>query len=274
MQRCRAPCPRSPACPSRSSPAARQTHRRKELALVSGAGALAVLLHGAAMLAYIKLDRDTPARPLKQTVEIELIRPVIIPPMEVEPPPPPPPPPPRKEVPPPPPPVLRQTLPPPAPAPEPEPAPIEEIVAEEVLTIPLQEDPPPPLPPTSTEEPVSEATAYAGYLRNPAPTYPAFAQRQRWEGTVLIRVHVLASGKPDKLEITQSSDARHSTTRRWLRSGTGLSSRPSAAARPSTAGRQYRSNSGFRSNYPWRRSRWTPFFPLPLPSWCTPYCGC
>lgn len=184
-------------------------------------GALAVLLHGAAMLAYIKLDRDTPARPLKQTVEIELIRPVIIPPMEVEPPPPPPPPPPRKEVPPPPPPVLRQTLPPPAPAPEPEPAPIEEIVAEEVLTIPLREDPPPPLPPTSTEEPVSEATAYAGYLRNPAPTYPAFAQRQRWEGTVLIRVHVLASGKPDKLEITQSSgrktldDAALAAVRNW-----------------------------------------------------------
>ncbi len=183
-------------------------------------GTLAVLAHGAAVLGYSSIDR-TPPVPLKQTVEIELIRPVIVPPQEIEPPKPPPPPPPKKVVrktPPPPPPVVREepapvTLPPPPPEP-----PVEEIIAEEPLPMPPVEAPPPPAP---VEEPVSEPMAYAAYLSNPAPKYPTFAQKQGWEGKVLLRVHVLANGKPDKLEIAQSSgrktldDAALAAVRNW-----------------------------------------------------------
>jgi protein TonB len=50
----------------------------------------------------------------------------------------------------------------------------------------------PPAPPPKLEEPVTEASANAAYLKNPPPEYPLFAQRQGWQGTVLLRVHVLA----------------------------------------------------------------------------------
>jgi len=52
---------------------------------------------------------------------------------------------------------------------------------------------------------ISPATAEPGYLQNPAPVYPDFAMEQGWEGTVLLNVHVLGSGKPDLVELKQSS---------------------------------------------------------------------
>ena len=64
---------------------------------------------------------------------------------------------------------------------------------------------PPPAPPAPKEEPLTEAVGYAGYLNNPPPEYPSFAQRQGWEGKVILRVRVLASGKPGAVEIKQSS---------------------------------------------------------------------
>ncbi|MEK1906481.1 MAG: energy transducer TonB, partial [Pseudomonas sp.] len=48
-------------------------------------------------------------------------------------------------------------------------------------------------------------SANAAYLKNPAPEYPSLAQRRGWEGTVLLRVHVLASGKPSDIHIQKSS---------------------------------------------------------------------
>ncbi|TKC87342.1 energy transducer TonB [Trinickia terrae] len=45
----------------------------------------------------------------------------------------------------------------------------------------------------------------AAYLHNPPPAYPAMAQQRSWEGTVLLKVHVLASGKPDQIEVASSS---------------------------------------------------------------------
>ena len=48
----------------------------------------------------------------------------------------------------------------------------------------------------------------AAYLRNPAPDYPAFAQDQGWEGRVVLRVHVLANGSPDSVEVRTSSGRR------------------------------------------------------------------
>ncbi|MBH8851468.1 energy transducer TonB, partial [Pseudomonas aeruginosa] len=46
---------------------------------------------------------------------------------------------------------------------------------------------------------------HAGYLHNPAPEYPALAMRRGWEGTVLLRVHVLASGSPSEIQVQKSS---------------------------------------------------------------------
>lgn len=65
------------------------------------------------------------------------------------------------------------------------------------------------------------ASANAGYLHNPAPEYPAMAMRRNWEGTVLLRVHVLATGKPGEVQIQKSSgraqldDAAVAAVKRW-----------------------------------------------------------
>ncbi|WP_254670978.1 energy transducer TonB, partial [Pseudomonas aeruginosa] len=59
----------------------------------------------------------------------------------------------------------------------------------------------PPAPPA----PLTPPSANAGYLHNPAPEYPALAMRRGWEGTVLLRVHVLASGSPSEIQVQKSS---------------------------------------------------------------------
>ena len=190
-------------------------------------GVVAILLHGAVVWAYIHRDKTPSIRLQKHQVEIEFIKPAVVPPpQQIEPPKPPPPPPPK---------VVRQVTPPPrAPQPALRTAPAEDHIAQNDLTVPENtEEPkstapvvaaapePPPPPPPKVEEPVTEATGYASYLKNPPPEYPAFAQRQGWEGTVLLRVHVLASGKPDKVDVKQSSgrktldDAAVSAVRNW-----------------------------------------------------------
>lgn len=124
-------------------------------------------------------------------------------PPEPTPPPPPPPPPPRVT----PPPVARAT---PVPAVDElatKPAPPKPVVQEPV---PTPAPPPPPTPAPAPPAPAKPAAvtpplAYADYLRNPAPEYPEQALRRGWEGTVLLRVHVLASGRPGNIEIERSS---------------------------------------------------------------------
>ncbi len=77
--------------------------------------------------------------------------------------------------------------------------------------------PPPPPPP----EPVTEPMGRAGYLNNPAPEYPQLAVRQGWQGTVLLRVRVLANGSVESAEVKQSSgrrlldDEAVRTVKRW-----------------------------------------------------------
>jgi len=174
---------------------------------ITGLAGLAVLLHGAAVIAYLNYPETAPAtQPKVNKVEIEFIKPA--PPEVIEPPKPPPP-----QT------AVKQT---PQPAAKPAPAlktPVaQEITAPDAITVaenrvatastsPVVAAPPAPEPQPviKTEEPVTEATGDAAYLNNPPPEYPAFAQRQGWEGKVLLRVHVLASGKPDKVEIKQSS---------------------------------------------------------------------
>ncbi len=96
--------------------------------------------------------------------------------------------------------------------PKPEPVPVQEVVAVEPVPTP----PPPPPAPVLTK-----ASADAGYLRNPAPNYPRFAQDQGWEGSVILNVLVLPNGKPKAIELLQSSgrkildDAAVNSVRRW-----------------------------------------------------------
>ncbi|MCL2899176.1 energy transducer TonB [Brenneria tiliae] len=56
--------------------------------------------------------------------------------------------------------------------------------------------------PTGTLTP---ASASAAHLNNPAPRYPAMALKRKWQGTVTLRVRVLANGKPGEIQIVNSS---------------------------------------------------------------------
>ena len=172
-------------------------------------GLVVIAVHVVGAYFYINADH-TPIVPKPRPVEIEIIKPVIEPPPEVKPPPPPPPPPPKK--------VVKQPPPQPKPQPalktpeaEPDIKPDDIVVQEnttaERTTAPVEAAPPAPPPPPEPvkEEPVTEAMGYAGYLNNPAPKYPSFAQRQGWQGTVVLRVRVLASGKVQGVEIKKSS---------------------------------------------------------------------
>lgn len=53
---------------------------------------------------------------------------------------------------------------------------------------------------------VTPASANAAHLNNPAPQYPALALKRKWQGTVRLRVRVLASGKPGEIQIQNSSE--------------------------------------------------------------------
>ncbi|WP_153605074.1 energy transducer TonB, partial [Pseudomonas aeruginosa] len=71
---------------------------------------------------------------------------------------------------------------------------------------PVPKPKPKPKPqPRPKPAPLTPPSANAGYLHNPAPEYPALAMRRGWEGTVLLRVHVLASGSPSEIQVQKSS---------------------------------------------------------------------
>lgn len=70
-----------------------------------------------------------------------------------------------------------------------------------IAVAPIVTEPPAPAPPAPVTAPIGRA----GYLNNPAPEYPAVALRQGWQGTVILRVHVQANGKPDNVEVQKSS---------------------------------------------------------------------
>ena len=176
--------------------------RRDKLAL----GLLVLALHGAA--AYWLSQAPTPELP---------VVPPQIPPMTIEfaaPAPPvvePPPPAPAPPVVEPPPPVVDELAAKPKPKPKPLPKPVVKQ-APKPPPKPVEAPPPapapvaapaPPAPPAPA--PVTPASANAAYLKNPAPEYPQMAQRRGWEGTVLLRVEVLPSGKPGQIQLQKSS---------------------------------------------------------------------
>uniref|UniRef100_UPI0021DAB54F energy transducer TonB n=1 Tax=Pseudomonas sp. RIT-PI-S TaxID=3035295 RepID=UPI0021DAB54F len=97
------------------------------------------------------------------------------------------------------------------PAPTPAPAPV----------VPTPVVAPTPVAAPPAPAPVTPPSASAGYLKNPAPEYPSLAQRRGWEGTVLLRVHVLASGSPAEIQVQQSAgrqqldEAAVAAVKRW-----------------------------------------------------------
>ncbi|WP_020168524.1 MULTISPECIES: energy transducer TonB [Methylotenera] len=158
-------------------------------------------LHIALITLYVNRDQ-TPSVPIKKhEVAIEFIKP------EIEPPPiePPKPPPPKVQKAPPPPalrtPVATQDIAP------------NDIVVQENTQAPVSsgpvvaaEEPTPPAPPAPVvEEPVTEASANAGYLKNPPPEYPARATQMGWSGTVILRVRVSADGSAQSVSVKKSS---------------------------------------------------------------------
>lgn len=208
---------------------------KKSVYLWAGTGI--VLLHLAAVWAYLNYEEPAPTLVPKHEVAIEFIKPEIPPPV-VEPPPPPPPPPPPK--------VQKVAPPPPQPIAALKTAPAVENVAPTDLTVqentkaeatsepvmaasgpldknaPMPEVTPPPAPPApKVEEPVTEASANAGYLNNPKPEYPGAALRNGWGGTVILRVRVLASGAPESATVKKSTgkkvldDAAVNTVMKW-----------------------------------------------------------
>jgi len=168
-------------------------------------------LHVAVITLYVNRDQTLSVPVKKHEVAIEFIKP------EVEPPPPPPieppkPPPPKT----PPPKVQKVTPPPPAlrtPVASENIAPDDIVVQEnteaEVSKEPVvaAKEPTPPAPPPApvVEEPVTEASANAGYLKNPPPEYPAKATQMGWSGTVILRVKVSADGSAQNVTVKKSS---------------------------------------------------------------------
>ncbi|WP_296250542.1 energy transducer TonB [Pseudomonas sp. UBA4194] len=195
-------------------------------------GVFALVLHGAVI--YWVSQAPAPVLP---------VVPPEIPPMTIEfaqpaPPvvetPPPPPEPVATPVVEPPPPVEDELASKPPPPPKPKPKPVVKKEVPKPVPKPVQQVPAPPTPPQPVAaptppappappapKPITPASANAGYLHNPAPEYPALAMRRNWEGTVLLRVHVLASGKPSEIQVqtssgrTQLDDAALAAVKRW-----------------------------------------------------------
>jgi protein TonB len=124
----------------------------------------------------------------------------------------------------------------PRPTPRPEPTPETPTPLPEAPT----EAPAAPAPPVAESAPASNAAANnassasensgaplvearfdASYLHNPKPPYPARSRQLREEGTARLRVHVLADGKADQVEVQRGSgftrldESARMTVLRW-----------------------------------------------------------
>jgi protein TonB len=64
------------------------------------------------------------------------------------------------------------------------------------------------VPEPAAPEPVSLPRSDANHLKNPAPAYPMMSRRLKEQGTVLIELTVLPSGRATDLAIKQSSGFR------------------------------------------------------------------
>jgi protein TonB len=85
--------------------------------------------------------------------------------------------------------------------------------------------PPTPPAPVSVAQalpaPVVQAKEGANYLKNPRPPYPRLAQREGWEGKVVLRVRVLANGRVADASLQKSAghsvldEAALDVVKRW-----------------------------------------------------------
>jgi len=155
---------------------------------------VAIAIHGGLLWYVTHSTAKPPSAPQKHEVAVELVRSPKPPEPKIEPPKPvkQPPKQPAKALPP----IQTAT---------PEPAVVAEAVPSEapVAIAPIVSEPPAPV-----EEPVTEAVGRAGYLNNPPPEYPPAAARQHWEGTVVLRVRVLSTGRVESVEVQESSGRR------------------------------------------------------------------
>lgn len=118
----------------------------------------------------------------------------------------------------------------PAPAPRPPPNELPPLASSQAGVPPASPRAPPTAPPTALRAalPAVEAGLTvtpprydAAYLSNPAPAYPATARRFGQQGTVWLRVRVLADGNPAEVQLRQSSgfawldQAALSAVRHW-----------------------------------------------------------
>ncbi len=173
---------------------------------------LVAAAHVAIFWIYVHSDHHTSVvKPKKTEVQVEFFKPEVPPPPpKVEPPPPP-------KVPP------KVQAQPPKPTPALRTPPAEQNITASDMTVkenteaprtsePVAAEPAPAAvvapPPPPKEEPITEASGYAGYMKNPAPEYPAAALRQGLEGKVVLRVRVLANGTAGNVEVKQSSGKR------------------------------------------------------------------
>jgi protein TonB len=205
-------------------------------------GVLSLLIHSAAVDFFKRLpiEKEELVKPVKNPpkVQISFVQPKPKPVV-------PPPPPVVKQQPPPPPPVVKQQPPPPPPKvvalnkppkpkikPKPEPKLVEPLptptpVTHTAVEAPVTRTPAPviapPAPPPAPKpvEKVTQPSSGADYLNNPAPNYPDVAMDRGWEGKVLMKVHVLANGRPDSVAVTKSSghdeldDEAVKTVKKW-----------------------------------------------------------
>lgn len=210
---------REPLALSRLHTTPKRVSSRREGLLL---GVFVVVLHGA-VIVWVN-QAPAPVLPLVPPeippMTIEFSKPA---PPVVEPPPPAPIPQPAVE---PPPPVEEELAIKPPPKPIAKPKPVPKAAAKPVEQPPAPPAPPQPAPAPAAAappapKPVTPPSASAGYLKNPAPEYPSLAMRRGWEGTVLLRVHVLASGKPGEVQLQKSSgrdqldDAALAAVKRW-----------------------------------------------------------
>lgn len=156
-----------------------------------------VALHAVAVAALLQLDAVR--KPLLEAVPLMVH---LVTPPKPEPPPPPP-----EVIPPKPKPVARVPL----PVRQPEPPPLLTTASEApgpgFVAPPPRPEPPPvvvaPAPPAPPR--VVPPSFDAAYLKNPAPAYPLMAKRRGEQGRVVLRVHVLADGSADRVELRTSS---------------------------------------------------------------------
>ncbi|MGZ4969862.1 MAG: energy transducer TonB [Methylobacter sp.] len=160
-------------------------------------GVLSILVHSVVVdhFKHASVEKEQLVEPVKppSKVQISFVRPQPKPAV-VQPPPPPK--------------VVAINKPPkpkvqPKPAPKVEPPPVTTPTAVQTDAPVVSAPPAPPAPPV--EEKVTEPRAGAGYLDNPPPVYPDIAMERGWEGKVLMKVHVLANGKPDSVSVIKSS---------------------------------------------------------------------